>query len=81
LKFQEEIWAGRACAGTNQQELHKKWRVGRRKKIQEKWEQLDKHRCQPAVAHQPRVDIYACQVVPILFIILKIIIFGSLEIG
>jgi hypothetical protein len=40
LKFQGEVWAGRACTGANQQELTTcaKSRGQEEKKIQEKWE-------------------------------------------
>jgi hypothetical protein len=40
LKFQGEVWAGRACAGANQQELTTCTKSGgqEEKKIQEKWE-------------------------------------------
>jgi hypothetical protein len=40
LKFQGEVWAGRACAGANQQELTTCAKSGgqEEKKIQEKWE-------------------------------------------
>jgi hypothetical protein len=40
LKFQGEVWVGRACAGANQQELTTCAKSGgqEEKKIQEKWE-------------------------------------------
>jgi hypothetical protein len=40
LKFQGEVWVGRACAGANQQELTTFAKSGgqEEKKIQEKWE-------------------------------------------
>jgi hypothetical protein len=40
LKFQGEVWAGRACAGANQQELTTCTKSGwhEEKKFQEKWE-------------------------------------------
>jgi hypothetical protein len=40
LKFQEEVWAGRACAGANQQELTTCAKSGGHEEIffKEKWE-------------------------------------------
>jgi hypothetical protein len=50
LKFQGEVWAGRACAGANQQELTTCTKSGgqEEKKIQEKWELPHRSRRQPA---------------------------------
>jgi hypothetical protein len=47
LKFQGDVWAGRACAGANQQELTTCSKSGgqEEKKFQEKWEQPDRRRC------------------------------------
>jgi hypothetical protein len=53
LKFQGEVWAGRACTAANERELTT-WKAGR-KKILEKREQPDKHRCRPAAGGQPLV--------------------------
>jgi hypothetical protein len=49
LKFQGEVWAGRACAGANQQELTTCAKSGgqEEKKIQEKWEQPDRAKLRP----------------------------------
>jgi hypothetical protein len=46
LKFQGEVWAGRACTGANQQELTTCAKSGgqEEKNFQEKWEQPDKAR-------------------------------------
>jgi hypothetical protein len=47
LKFQGEVWAGRACVGANQQELTTctKSEGQEEKKIQEKWEHPDTSGC------------------------------------
>jgi hypothetical protein len=65
LKFQGEVWAGRACAATNEKELTNCAKSGEQeeKKFQEKWVQPDRLRRRPAVAHQPWVDALACRVV------------------
>jgi hypothetical protein len=57
LKFQGEVWAGRACAGANQQELTTCTKSGgqEEKKIQEKWELPHRRRCQPAAGGRPLV--------------------------
>jgi hypothetical protein len=57
LKFQGEVWAGRACAGANQQELTtcKKSGGQEEKKFQEKWELPHRHRCRPAAGGRPLV--------------------------
>jgi hypothetical protein len=48
LKFQGEVWAGRACAGANQQELTTCAKSGgQEKKNQEKWEQPERCSCRP----------------------------------
>jgi hypothetical protein len=49
LKFQGEVWAGRACAAANEKELTTCAKNGghEEKKFQEKWEQPDKSKCQP----------------------------------
>jgi hypothetical protein len=72
LKFQGEVWAGRACAEANERELTTCAKSGghEEKKIQEKWEQPDRRRCRPTaggrplVARRPRINTCACQVVP-----------------
>jgi hypothetical protein len=50
LKFQGEVWAGRACAAANEKELTTCAKSGgqEEKKIQKKWEQPDRSRRQPA---------------------------------
>jgi hypothetical protein len=50
LKFQGEVWAGRACAAANEKELTTCAKRGgqEEKKIQKKWEQPDRSRRQPA---------------------------------
>jgi hypothetical protein len=50
LKFQGEVWAGRACAAANEKELTTCAKSGgqEEKKIQEKWEQPNKSRHRPA---------------------------------
>jgi hypothetical protein len=57
LKFQEEAWAGQACAKANQQELTTCTKSGgqEEKKFQEKWELP--HRCKrrPAAGGRPLV--------------------------
>jgi hypothetical protein len=57
LKFQGEVWAGRACAGANQQELTTctKSEGQEEKTFQEKWELPHRHRCQPAAGGRPLV--------------------------
>jgi hypothetical protein len=73
LKFQGEVWAGRACAGANQQELTTCTKSGgqEEKTFQEKWELPHRRRCRsaaggrPLVSGQPRVDTYACGTVQI----------------
>jgi hypothetical protein len=57
LKFQGEVWAWRACAGANQQELTTCAKSGRQeeKKIQEKWEQPNKRRYRPTAGGRPLV--------------------------
>jgi hypothetical protein len=57
LKFQGEVWAGRACAGANQQELTTCTKSGgqEEKKIQEKWELPHRCRCRPAAGGRPLV--------------------------
>jgi hypothetical protein len=73
LKFQGEVWAGRACAGANQQELTTCTKSGghEEKKIQEKWELPHRRRYRPAasgrplVAGRPWVDTCACGIVQI----------------
>jgi hypothetical protein len=54
LKFQGEVWAGRACARANQQELTTCAKSGgqEEKKIHKKWEQPDRSWRQPAAADQ-----------------------------
>jgi hypothetical protein len=54
LKFQGEVWARRACAGANQQELTTCAKRGGQgeKKFQEKWVQANRLMRQPA-AGQP----------------------------
>jgi hypothetical protein len=55
LKFQGEVWAGRACDGANQQELTTCTKSGgqEEKKIQEKWELPHRRRCRPAAGRRP----------------------------
>jgi hypothetical protein len=50
LKFQGEVWAGRACAAANEKELTICAKSGgqEEKKIQQKWEQPYRSRRQPA---------------------------------
>jgi hypothetical protein len=50
LKFQGEVWAGRACAAANEKELTTCAKRGgqEEKKIKKKWEQPDRSRRQPA---------------------------------
>jgi hypothetical protein len=57
LKFQEEVWAGRACAAVNEKELTTCAKSGgqEEKKIQEKWEQPDRPRRRPTAGRQPLV--------------------------
>jgi hypothetical protein len=57
LKFQGEVWAGRACAGANQQELTTCTKSGgqEEKTFQEKWELPHKNRCRPAAGGRPLV--------------------------
>jgi hypothetical protein len=57
LKFQGEVWAGRACAGANQQELTTCTKSGgqERKKIQEKWELSHRRKCRPAAGGRPLI--------------------------
>jgi hypothetical protein len=57
LKFQGEVWAGRACAAANQQELTTCTKCGgqEEKKIQEKWELPHRRRCRPAAGGRPLV--------------------------
>jgi hypothetical protein len=52
LKFQGEVWAGRACATANEKELTTcaKKRGQEEKKIQEKWEQPDRSRRRSAAS-------------------------------
>jgi hypothetical protein len=54
LKFQEEVWAGRACATANEKELTTCAKSGgqEEKKIQKKWEQTDRSKRQPAAGDQ-----------------------------
>jgi hypothetical protein len=78
LKFQGEVWAGRACAGANQQELTTctKSRGQERKKISRKMGTAPQAQVSirgwratagrwPALAHRPRVDTCACGTVQI----------------
>jgi hypothetical protein len=73
LKFQGEVWAGRACAGANQQELTTCTKSGgqEEKHFQEKWELPHRRRCRPtaggrpAVTRRPRIDTCACGTVQI----------------
>jgi hypothetical protein len=75
LKFQGEVWAGRACAGANQQELTTCTKVeGRKKKNFKKngncptGADVDPRPVgdrRPAVARRPRVDTCACGTVQI----------------
>jgi hypothetical protein len=55
LKFQGEVWAGRACAGANQQELTTCTKSGgqEEKTFQEKWELPHRRRCRPAAGGRP----------------------------
>jgi hypothetical protein len=57
LKFQGEVWAGRACAGANQQELTTCRKSGGQEgnKFQEKWELPHRRRCRPAAGGRPLV--------------------------
>jgi hypothetical protein len=57
LKFQGEVWAGRACAAANEKELTTCAKRGgqEEKKIQKKWEQPDRSRRQPAAGGRPAV--------------------------
>jgi hypothetical protein len=57
LKFQGEVWAGRACAAANEKELTTCAKSGgqEEKKIQQKWEQPDKFRRRPAAGGRPMV--------------------------
>jgi hypothetical protein len=57
LKFQREVWAGRACAGANQQELTTCTKSGgqEEKKFQEKWELPHRLKCRPAAGGRPLV--------------------------
>jgi hypothetical protein len=57
LKFQEEVWAGRACAVANQQELTTCRKSGgqEEKTFQGKWELPHKFRCRPAAGGRPLV--------------------------
>jgi hypothetical protein len=52
LKFQGEVWAGRACAAANEKELTTCAKSGgqEEKKIQQKWEQPDRSRRRPAAS-------------------------------
>jgi hypothetical protein len=73
LKFQGEVWAGRACAAANQQELTTCIKSGgqEEKTFQEKWELPQRLRRQPAaggrpaVAPRPRIDTCAYGIVQI----------------
>jgi hypothetical protein len=58
LKFQGEVWAGRACAAVNEKELTTCAKsVGQEeKKIQQKWEQLDRSKRRPTAGGRPQVD-------------------------
>jgi hypothetical protein len=62
LKFQGEVWAGRACDGANQQELTTCTKSGRQeeKTFQEKWELPHRYRHRPAAGGRPRVDTCTC---------------------
>jgi hypothetical protein len=68
LKFQGEVWAGRACVGANQQELITCTKSGgqEEKTFQEKWELPHRRRCRPVAGGRPlvagwlRVDTCAC---------------------
>jgi hypothetical protein len=55
LKFQGEVWAWRACAATNEKELTTCVKSGgqEEKKFQQKWEQPDRSRHQPAAGPGP----------------------------
>jgi hypothetical protein len=57
LKFQGEVWAGRACAAANEKELTTCAKSGgqEEKKIQKKWEQPDRSRRQPVASGRPLV--------------------------
>jgi hypothetical protein len=57
LKFQGEVWAWRACAGANQQELTTCTKSGgqEEKKFQEKWELSHRRKCRPAASGRPLV--------------------------
>jgi hypothetical protein len=57
LKFQGEVWAGRACAVANQQELTTCAKSGGQdgKKIQEKWEQPHRSKRPPTAGRRPTV--------------------------
>jgi hypothetical protein len=72
LKFQGEVWAGRACAGANQQELTTCTKSGgqEEKTFQEKLGtttqvQVSTRGRRPAVARRLRVDTCACGTVQI----------------
>jgi hypothetical protein len=67
LKFQGEVWAGRACAGANQQELTTCTKSGgqEEKTFQEKWELPQRFKRRPAVARRPRVDTCAYETIQI----------------
>jgi hypothetical protein len=55
LKFQGEVWAGRACAAANEKELTTCAKSGgqEEKKIQQKWEQPDRSRRRPVAGPGP----------------------------
>jgi hypothetical protein len=57
LKFQGEVWAGRACAGANQQELTTCTKSGgqEEKTFQGKWELPHRSKRRPAAGGRPLV--------------------------
>jgi hypothetical protein len=88
LKFQREVWAGRACARANQQELTTCAKSGgqEEKKIQEKWKQPERRRCRPVVAScrlaaSRHLRLSGCSKLFLIFFNLKKRFFGSLGNG